>query len=169
MDPTLTSELTNHLFERPGNKFGSDLAAANLQRGRDMGVPAYNHFRAYCGLSKLNEFSDLIGLVSNRTLDRLESVYANVNDIDLWSAGVAEFPLPGALVGPVFACLIGEQFANIRKGDRFWFENNGWPSSFSSKQLNAIRKTSLARLLCDNSDDIRTIQVFPMLTADQNT
>ncbi|KAI1289157.1 Chorion peroxidase [Halotydeus destructor] len=166
MDPTVTIELVNHLFEKPGNHFGADLAAINIQRARELGVPGYNEFRQYCGVDRAETFSDLLGTMSNKTVTRLENVYDHVDDIDLWTAGVAEFPLPGALVGPVFGCLIAEQFANLRKGDRFWFENANWPSSFTSKQLAEIRKTSLARLVCDNADDIDTIQVFPLTTVD---
>ena len=46
-----------------------------------------------------------------------------------------------------------------RHGDRFWYENGGWPSSFTLEQLNEIRKVKFSRLLCDNSDDIETMQV----------
>lgn len=93
----------------------------------------------------------------------------SVEDIDLWSAGVSEFPAPGALLGPVFSCIIAEQFANVRRGDRFWYENHGWPSQFSPIQLAEIRKAKFARVLCDNSDDVVTIQLFPMLAADPSS
>jgi hypothetical protein len=35
------------------------------------------------------------------------------------------------MVGPVFGCIMGETFKNLRLGDRFWFENAGQPSSFT--------------------------------------
>ncbi len=40
--------------------------------------------------------------------------YATPEDIDLWTAGVTEQPLPGSMVGPTFACIIGKQFHNFR-------------------------------------------------------
>ena len=48
-----------------------------------------------------------------------------MNDIDLFPAGVAERSVEGGLLGPTFACIIGTQFRNLRKGDRFWYENAG--------------------------------------------
>ena len=39
-------------------------------------------------------------------------------------------------VGPTLACIIGKQFHNYRLGDRFWYENGGWPSSFTLEQVN---------------------------------
>lgn len=43
-------------------------------------------------------------------------------------------------------------------GDRFWFENGGFASSFTPQQLREVRKVTLARILCDNLDDIDELQ-----------
>ena len=45
MDHAVTQEVTNHLFEEPGKKFGMDLAAINMHRGREHGVPGYNRWQ----------------------------------------------------------------------------------------------------------------------------
>jgi len=55
----------------------------------------------------------------------------SVYDIDLFPAGLAEYPLPGAAVGPTFTCIIGIQMYNIKYGDRFWFEHGGQAGSLS--------------------------------------
>ena len=165
MDADVTTEVTNHLFERPGSHFGRDLAAINIQRGRELGVPGYNAFREYCGLNRVKDWYELAGSFDNVTLHRMQLLYKHVDDIDLFSAGIAEYPLPGALIGPVFSCIIAEQFANTRKGDRFWYENYG---QFTDEQLTELRKTSMAKIICDNSDDLQTIQLYPFLSADEH-
>ena len=45
----------------------------------------------------------------------------------------------------------------VRTGDRLWYEEES--GGFSKPQLETIRKASLARVLCDNSDDVSVIQV----------
>ena len=39
--------------------------------------------------------------------------------------------LVGAVVGPTFGCLLGQQFQILKMGDRFWYENNIPPSAFT--------------------------------------
>ena len=78
----------------------------------------------------------------------------------------------GGVLGPTFQCLISEQFRRLRVGDRFWFENEPNASShtietaFTACQLEEIRKTSLAKVICNNSDYIGAIprQVLSLLT-----
>ena len=41
-DDSVSGEVTNHLFEEPGDGFGLDLVSLNLQRGREHGIPSYN-------------------------------------------------------------------------------------------------------------------------------
>ncbi|VDM27811.1 unnamed protein product, partial [Toxocara canis] len=53
-----------------------------------------------------------------------------------------------------------------RRGDRFWYENFFVPSAFTIEQLNEIRRTSLARVICDNADGIRKIQQNVFALAD---
>lgn len=45
---------------------------------------------------------------------RLQKIYSSVHDIDLFTAGLAEYPLPGAAIGPTFVCIVGIQMYNIK-------------------------------------------------------
>ncbi|XP_050718899.1 peroxidase-like [Eriocheir sinensis] len=166
MDDSVTQEVTNHLFQDPDRRWGMDLAAINMQRGREHGVNSYNEFREFCGLPRARTFHDLLGTMTNKTVGRYQDVYRHPDDIDLWSGGVSERPLPGSMIGPTFNCLIGLTFKELRHGDRFWYENEGFPSSFTLEQLDEIRKVKLSRIICDNSDDIKHMQVYAMVLPD---
>lgn len=74
--------------------------------------------------------------------------------MDLYVGAMVEDPVVGGLVGSTLACIIGDQFKRTRDGDRFYFEN---PGIFTSAQLAEIKKASLARVLCDNGDNIREV------------
>jgi len=165
-DDSVTQEVTNHLFQEPGKKWGMDLAAINMQRGREQGIPGYGRWREWCGEHTIHGWEDLLGIMPNKSVKNYASIYATPEDIDLWTAGITEKPLPGAMVGPTFACIIGRQFRNLRYGDRFWYENGGWPSSFTLEQLAEIRRAKLSRILCDNSDELESVQVYAMVLPD---
>ena len=97
-----------------------DLGALNIQRGRDHGLPSYNQWRVYCGLSAAQTISDLHMEITNSTVrERLREVYGDdPNNVDLWVGGLIEDTLPGTELGPTFHCIINDQFKRLRGGDR---------------------------------------------------
>ncbi|XP_045159592.2 heme peroxidase 2-like isoform X2 [Mercenaria mercenaria] len=142
VDRYITAQVTRHLFERqPGQ--GGDLAATNIQRGRDHGLPNYQKWRRYCGLS--GQYSH-----DNYIKQALQRLYSSPDDMDLFTAGVSETPVSGGKVGPTFACIIGEQFRSLKKGDRFYYENNEI-GKFTSDQLKEIRRISMSKVICRNT------------------
>ena len=58
-------------------------------------------------------------------------VVSDINDVDLYSGGLSE-QQSGSVVGPTFACLLGQQFAKLRNCDRFWWENTDPNTGFAS-------------------------------------
>ncbi|XP_038151495.1 eosinophil peroxidase-like isoform X2 [Cyprinodon tularosa] len=144
----LTEELRDRLFKF-SVELALDLGSLNLQRGRDHGLPGYNKWREFCGLSQPRTLSELAEVMNNTDLAQaLLDLYGTPENIDPWLGGVAEPFVRGGRVGPLFACLISTQFQRIREGDRFWWENNG---VFTDAQRLALRDSSLARIICDNT------------------
>ena len=104
-DGHFSDQLHNHLFEvgvLQGNSFRNSLSAFNIQRGRDHGFKGYNGYRSSVGLNTAKHFQNLTN-ISPDSIALLQSVYANVNDIDLFVGGMIEKLLPGAQVGQTFA------------------------------------------------------------------
>ena len=118
-DIYVVDDLRNFLFGDPGDG-GFDLASLNLQRGRDHGLPSYNQIREDLGLRAVRKF-DRIN--PNRKIqNRLRAAYGDVEDLDMWIAGLAEEPVSGAVVGETVLAILKDQFERLRDGDRFWFE-----------------------------------------------
>nr|XP_015202138.1 PREDICTED: eosinophil peroxidase-like [Lepisosteus oculatus] len=153
----LHQELRDRLFELTSH-IALDLAALNMQRSRDHGVPGYNAWRKFCRLSQPKNVQEL-GLVLNNTdlAKRLIDLYGTPDNIDIWLGGISEPFVPGGRVGPLFACIIGTQFQRIRNGDRFWWEN---PGVFTQRQRESLNRVSLARIICDNTR-IRDVPAQP--------
>lgn len=156
-DRFFSDELTNHLFAGK-SPFGMDLVALNIQRGRDHGLPGYNQWRKICQLPLAKSFEDLLDVMEPEVVKKLQELYQDVNDIDIFIGGILESPVAGSLLGHTFLCIVGDQFARLKLGDRFYYENGDLESSFSEGQLEEIRHTSMARIMCDNSDDLEMMQ-----------
>lgn len=82
-------------------------------------VLGYNAWRRFCGLSTPKNQAELARVLGNSELARkLLQLYGTPDNIDVWLGGVAEPFVREGRVGPLFACLIANQFKNIRQGDR---------------------------------------------------
>ncbi|MCL4120727.1 UNVERIFIED_CONTAM: hypothetical protein GTU68_004371 [Idotea baltica] len=159
LDNFLTDEITNHLFEDRRVPFsGLDLAALNIQRGRDHGIRSYNEYRAVCNLKRARTFEDLRREIKPELIQKLRRIYSSVDDIDLFTGGLCETPLQGGIIGPTFGCIIGLQFSFLRKCDRFWYETSDSNLRFTEEQLTSIRGVTMASLVCENCDVVEQIQ-----------
>ncbi|KAJ8286765.1 hypothetical protein GJAV_G00043040 [Gymnothorax javanicus] len=158
-DHMMVEALRNRLFEFT-SRIALDLGALNMQRGRDHGIPGYNAWRKFCGLSQPRNLFQLARVLGNFALARrLVLLYGTPANIDVWLGGVAEPFVPGGRVGPLFACLITTQFQRLRQGDRLWWQKEG---VFTSRQRASLASVSLARIICDNTG-IRDVPRDPFL------
>jgi len=110
-DNKFVEDLRNHLFESRPGRGGLDLVAVNIQRGRDHGLPGYNMYREICTGSRAKDWADLRKSMEPRHIEKLKEVYRNVDDIDLYVGGFLEAAHEDSILGPVFKCIIGDQFA----------------------------------------------------------
>lgn len=150
----LNDELRERLFELTSH-IALDLGALNLQRSRDHGLPGYNAWRKFCGLSQPRNALQLSRVLKNVNLARtFFRLYGTADNIDLWVGAISEPNVEGAKVGPLLICLLGQQFAKLRNGDSHWWENRG---EFTISQRQSLPEISLARIICDNTG----IQLVP--------
>ncbi|XP_077168670.1 myeloperoxidase [Paroedura picta] len=144
----MVEEIQERLFEQV-EEIGLDLASLNLQRGRDHGLPGYNAWRRFCGLSQPRNEAELAAVMNNSKLaKKFIELYGTPDNIDLWIGSMAEPFVPNGRVGPLLECLIGKQFRIVRDGDRFWWENSG---VFTPQQRRILSRASLSRIICDNT------------------
>ena len=54
--------------------------------------------------------------------------------------------------------MIGIQFQKAKKCDRFWYETSDAAVRFTESQLTEIRKSTLAKIVCENADVVNKIQ-----------
>ncbi|XP_065315418.1 lactoperoxidase-like [Gordionus sp. m RMFG-2023] len=167
MDNHVVEDVRNHLFKLPHERFGMDLMALNIMRAREQGVPGYNDWREYCGLTRYRNWGDMQNHVIPSAIEGMRAAYKNVDDVDIFVGGISEIILresnrkeSDGILGPTFSCMIGSQFKNFRFGDRYWYENDNSRlirHAFTPSQLQEIRKVRLSRVICDNSDSIVSI------------
>ncbi|KAH3832975.1 hypothetical protein DPMN_106271 [Dreissena polymorpha] len=142
----------NFLFIEENGTDSYDLASVNIERGRDWGTPAYYLYRQLCGGVTISAWTDLASTHSADVIADLQIVYASPKDVDLWTGLVTETAVGTSIAGPTMSCLIATQFANLRNGDRFWYETSIADLKFTTDQLSELKKVTLARVLCDNLD-----------------
>jgi hypothetical protein len=143
IDTELVDDVRDFLFGRPGAG-GFDLASLNIQRGRDHGLPSYNEAREALGLARKGSFAEVGSDPAMQA--RLASVYADVDEIDLWVATLAEDPVNGGHVGELAFHVIRAQFTNLRAGDRYWYRMRLTPQEIAD-----VESTTLADVIRRNT------------------
>lgn len=144
IDMEVVDDVRNFLFGPPGAG-GFDLAALNLQRGRDHGLPDYNGVRVAYGLSPATSFADVSA--DPHVQESLEELYGSVDEIDPWIGGLAEDHRPGAMVGELVYTVLRDQFTRLRDGDRFWYER-----ALPRATVAAVEARTLADIVRDNTE-----------------
>jgi hypothetical protein len=144
IDSKVVDEVRNFLFDNPSFVVANDLAALNVQRGRDHGLPSYNQARADFGLAAVTSFAEISS--DPAVQEALEAAYGDVDSIDTWIGGICEDHLPGSSMGALFTAIWRDQFIRARDGDRFWYQNQ-----FSGDELARLERTTLAEIIERNT------------------
>ncbi|XP_052835061.1 peroxidase [Drosophila gunungcola] len=163
-DGNIDREIKHYFHRKEFEEYGSDLKSIDIQRARDFGLASYNDVREFCGLRRAVDWADFAHEIPGEKISLLRRLYATPDDVELSVGGSLEYHVPEALFGPTLLCVVGKQFLNTRRGDRFFFEREN-AVGFSRAQLAEIRKVSLASLFCNNANYLHLIQpnvfVFP--------
>jgi peroxidase len=154
-DINFDKEIKHFLF-RNGREVGTDLRSIDIHRNRDHALASYNDYREFCGLPRAQRWEDFLDLISPQVVANLRSVYESHDDVDLTVGASLESHIEGTLAGPTFLCIMTEQFFRSRVGDRFFYEHAH--SGLTRPQLQEVRKSSLARLLCNNINKVTMVQ-----------
>ena len=154
MDVKAADGLRNQLFFAPDKKrrVMNDLAALNIQRGRDHGLPDYNTCRVNWGLAPKRAFSEISASV--QTQRRLRKAYGSVDLVDPWIGGLAEDAHREGEVGELIFTVLRDQFERARDGDRFWFEND---PAFTPEDMAMIKCTRLSDVI-ERNTNVRRIR-----------
>jgi len=122
VDTKVVNAVRNFLFGPPGAG-GHDLAALNIQRGRDHGLSKYNAARVAFGMSAKANFNDITS--DTALASALSSAYGgDISKVDMWVGGLAENKVSGSQVGELFQHILVDQFTRSRDGDPLFYKNN---------------------------------------------
>eukprot|EP00116_Pleurobrachia_bachei_P002814 sb/3463076/ len=152
VDNNFADDVVDRLFTPHHHGMGLDLVSINIQRGRDHGLAPYMRYQRYCEQKYLVK-PTLHNEAETRA--RIDLVYGDIEKTDLFVGGILEEPVNDGLLGPTFSCILGEQFKQLRDGDRFFYTHKG---VFTPEQLDQILKSSLSKVICDNT---RTLDKMP--------
>ncbi|XP_056428537.1 dual oxidase 1-like isoform X2 [Hyla sarda] len=123
----------------------TDLLAASVLRGRDMGLPSYKKLREHFVSGNVDW--DFINNTNIR--EQLKALYGNdIGKLELIPGILSE--IDGS-PGPLISEIVLSQFIQIREGDRFWFENkkNGL---FTDEEISKIHNSTFRDVLLAVTD-----------------
>ena len=85
----------------------------------------------------------------------MKKVYEHVDDIDLFIGMIMEIPVGknagDAKVGKTLQCLIGDVFARLRIGDRYFYDNADQAGSFTPGNMTHFKEARSSKNLSNYS------------------
>ncbi|KAL4142203.1 hypothetical protein QTP88_004707 [Uroleucon formosanum] len=151
--PSYNNLISNIVIELPTiNTTGFDLLSYDIQRGRDVGLPPYTKIRSLCGLPQAKSFDDLSDYIPSEKINQLKQFYSTVDDIDYYVGILLEDKVTGSMFGPTGSCVIADSFYRFRNGDRFFYDVKDQPGSFTSDQIQSLKKITLSHIICATSE-----------------
>ncbi|GIQ86183.1 haem peroxidase, animal [Kipferlia bialata] len=147
VDNFVVDGVRNFLFENASG-VGSDLAALNMQRGRDVGV---GRFMAMCEAWGIETPEDGWQMWDSEMAEMLQSVYDTPEEVDAWVGGICEpHPLTSGccpqMLGTLNHKIVQEQFRLLRDTDPAFYNRH-----FSQSAQLWFRHRTLGRLYSDAS------------------
>ncbi len=163
LDCKMVDDVRNFLFGPPQAGLGGlDLAAININRGRERGLPDFNTLRQDMGLTPYASFEELNA--DPEVVAAMENLYGDVNDIDPWVGLLAEDHMNNALFGPTIMSIMEEQFLLLREGDRFYFEND---QELTQAEKDEINSTTFRDIIMRNTGiTVMQMNVFEAMSHD---
>jgi len=145
-----------------------DMAAVDLMRDRERGVPKYNEFRRQLQLKPIREFSDLMPQAENKEYGisktqaelnraltlKMKEIYGNVENIDLLVGSMAEAYRPngygfGETSFQVFITMASRRL----QADRF-YTNDFRSGIYTDLGMQMIDKATMRSLIVKNMPEI---------------
>lgn len=161
LDCKVVDDVRNFLFGLP-SEGGLDLAAININRGRERGLGDYNSIRVDLGLPRLSSISEVSSQVED--VEIIENLYGSIDNIDPWVGMLAEDIMPDAMFGNTILVIMEDQFQRLRDGDRFFFEAD---DKLTNQEKTIIRLTTLRDLIMRNTD-IKIMQSNVFIAEDRD-
>jgi len=148
MDGKVVDDVRNFLFGPPTLGLGGlDLAAININRGRERGLPDFNTIRTDLGLTAYTDFSQICA--DQQVVTVLAGLYSSVDDIDPWVGMLVEDHMSDALFGETVMEIMVQQFQALREGDRFYYEND---PGLSASEKSEIANTTFRDVMMRNTN-----------------
>ena len=147
VDMGFVDAIRNTQSQGSGPRSGNDLAAIDILRGRDIGLPGYNDVREAFGFTRFKTFEEMS---SNPAISgALKKLYVWIDHVDPFVGTFLEEHVPGAEMGELAIAAIHDQFGRLRDGDRFFFEN-----SMTPEEIAIVHQTKLKDLFLRNFPEL---------------
>lgn len=171
VDVHMVDGVRNNLFTNVGGG-GIDLAALDIQRGRDHGLPDFNNllnafrtgtpYTSFDAPGDPNSFAArnpkaaAAGIVAQLKAlyptDPADPANTGINAIDPFVGMLAEDHLPGTSVGPVLNAMLRNQFLRLMDGDRFFYSGDSFLQSAEVKAVLDVNSVTLGKIIQWNTN-----------------